>query len=192
MTGATQLTDPGNTPYEDEQTGELYWLAEDGVTRLAQDPNRLRFAWIEVRCWTYSSLIQGRGGPVEDGAGGVSVGRSRPMLRYCIWCSMCNGRFYSRDGKRRCLRSCPWSPGACSLGRSPLDVCHSQWLLPYVALECNSCCGWFGVVLADLLAGSKALLLLQSGEEAGRLHLFGVVGQEGDYRRGTVGPGYLL
>ncbi|PNW75016.1 hypothetical protein CHLRE_12g500050v5 [Chlamydomonas reinhardtii] len=48
VTGATQLTDPGNTPYEDEQTGELYWLAEDGVTRLAQDPNRLRFAWIET------------------------------------------------------------------------------------------------------------------------------------------------
>ncbi|KAG2451403.1 hypothetical protein HYH02_004003 [Chlamydomonas schloesseri] len=47
VTGATQLTDPGSTPYEDEATGELYWLAEDGVTRLAQDPHRQRYAWIE-------------------------------------------------------------------------------------------------------------------------------------------------
>jgi hypothetical protein len=47
VTGAIQLEDPGNAPYEDE-AGNRYWLSATGE-RLTEEPNRVKWAWIEVR-----------------------------------------------------------------------------------------------------------------------------------------------
>lgn len=47
VTGEVQFEDPGDTAYEDEETGVRYWYLANGQ-RVTEDPNRHRYMWIEM------------------------------------------------------------------------------------------------------------------------------------------------